>query len=207
MTEGEVGMLIKERLAIPIKTRESPTSLKLCGAHSAKPSLWPTATRSFSGVWWVILGALLLASVALRDIALKTFGLDLSQTLMELALTALVICLPAIILMGIVAVVWHVLKWDTGHGILLSGIALLPLIIFLLYAHLEMSRALAPLKLEFNECAAMHGDQGIRTASLVAITKTRDRRLAEYGYIRLGGWRTSGNVSDCTAVYLFVGAF
>jgi hypothetical protein len=176
-------MLIKERLAIPNEQHSS-------SIH-----------------WWVILGALFLVSLALRDFARQTFGLDLSQVLMELTLTILVICLPAIILMGICAVVWHALKWDTGHGILLSCIALLPLVIFLLYAHLEMSRTLTPLKLEFNECAAMHGDQGIRTSSLVAITQARDRRLAEYGYIRLGGWRTSGNESDCTAIYLFFGAF
>jgi len=177
-------MLIKERLAIPIKTNQSTT------IH-----------------WWVLLGAAVLISIALRDITLKTFGLDILQTLMELALTTLVICLPAITLMGIVAVMWHVLKWDTSHGILLSAIALLPLVIFLLYAHLEMSRALAPLKIEFSERAAGSNGQDDKTSSLVAITQVRDRLLANHGYVRLGGWRTSGNECDCTAIYLFVGAF
>ncbi|MHB8831495.1 MAG: hypothetical protein ACYC44_05280, partial [Patescibacteria group bacterium] len=102
--------------------------------------------------------------------------------------------------------VCHALKLSAKRGALLSCVALAPLTIFLIFAHLDMSCALAPLKNEFNEHVTAGGNQGGQLL-LADLTKERDRHLATYGYVRLGGWRSSGNECDCTAIYLFVGAF
>ncbi|MDD5726827.1 MAG: hypothetical protein PHC53_05530 [Patescibacteria group bacterium] len=176
-------MLIKERLAIPIK-EDHGTNIH----------------------WWVILGAAILVLMALYDITRQTFGLNLTQVFVELALVTIIICLPATVLVVLATAVWHALKQSSRQGALLSAIALAPFSIFMIYAHFDMSRALAPLKNEFNERVTAGGDR-VGQPSLANLTKARDQYLAAYGYVRLGGWRTNGNECDCTAIYLFIGAF
>ena len=176
-------MLIKEKLAIPIKNDQG------------------TKTH-----WWVILGAAVAMAMALQDIARQTFGLNITQVLVELALVTIIICLPATILVALATAVWHALKRSSRQGALLSTIALAPFSIFMIYAHFDMSHALAPLKNEFNERVTTSSDRA-EQLSLADLTKARDQYLSAYGYVRLGGWRTNGNECDCTAIYLFVGAF
>ncbi len=177
-------MLIKEKLAIPIKNDQG------------------TKTH-----WWVILGAAVAVAMALQNVTRQTFGLNITQVFVELALVIIIICLPATILVVLATAVWHALKRSSRQGALLSTIALAPLSIFMIYAHFDMSCALAPLKIKFNQRVTASSNSNDGQLLLADLTKERDRHLAAYGYVRLGGWRTSGNECDCTAIYLFIGAF
>ncbi|MHB8831494.1 MAG: hypothetical protein ACYC44_05275, partial [Patescibacteria group bacterium] len=73
-------MLIKERLAIPIKANQGTT------IH-----------------WWVIAGAAILVSMALHDITRQVLGLNITQVFVELALVVIVVCLPVAALIGLIA--------------------------------------------------------------------------------------------------------
>lgn len=177
-------MLIKERLAIPNVPRAGG-----------------------SAFWLVISGLVATVLASLSDLIRKTFGLSVVQMITELAIAVVTIVLPATLIVLMATCIWHALKFEARRSAMLSGLALAPLIIFLLYAHLEMSYALAPLKIEFDQRVAATPNREGGSLPLTDLIKARDRYLAEYGYVRLGGWRTSGNESNCTAIYLFLGAF
>jgi hypothetical protein len=174
-------MLIKERLAIPNEKQESGT--------------WH---------WLVPLSVFVLVCLALNDFVRFNFGLDVTQFLMELALVLSLVAIPATVLVGIIALVWRLLNHSAWQGALLASIALAPLVIFLVIAHLHMSYLLSPIKLNFRSAARFEHDAGVELTSLV---KVRDKYLADSGYAKLGTWRSTDGDGDCVAFYLFVGTF
>ncbi|MDD5437783.1 MAG: hypothetical protein PHC70_01420 [Patescibacteria group bacterium] len=172
-------MLIKERLPIPIERHESGT-LK----------------------WFVGIGIFLFVCLALQDYARLNFGLDVFQLMMELGMVSVIVFLPMVLMIGVSAMLWHALKLQAKDGAILVSLFLGPLAIFLISAHLFMSHALSPLKLNFRNASQLN-----RSEELTAIVKARDKHLEESGYHRLGTWRAGDQDGDCVSVYLFTGAF
>lgn len=183
-------MLIKQRLAIPGERRDDRI------------------------LHWVLMGGGgLLALVVIQEIAARDFGLSTGEALSEL-------CLVAGILVGATGFAITLLfgiGMMCGCGLKRAAVSaiccLLPLACFMGSAHCTMSQALMPQKLEFKRrVKAMHEarEQGCLQAycqhvDLSRVLSDRDRFLGDYGYVRLGGWRSSRGSSDCAAFYLFTG--
>lgn len=176
-------MLIKERLAIPSIEKQS----------------YPIH-------WWLMLATFVVMAILLGDFAKRNFGLTVSQLAMEIVLVVSIVLFSAALFVIISTLVMRVFGIRLKRGLILAGLAMAPLAVFLICAHFDMSLALAPLKIEFAERAELSNGQE-RGQSLAEVVAVRDRYLAKHGYIRLGGWRASASESDCSAVYLFAGAF
>jgi len=168
-------------------------------------------------IFFILLGVLLASAALLNDLVQREFALDVMQASWEAVAVIGIIGLPCGIVLILSILVCRWLGRDAIRFASLTTVVLLPMVIFLGHAHCAMSRSLAPLKRSFKEKAeAAHGRPGgaclkagcTTDQDLADILKRRDRHLAEYGYLRLGGWREGHGGVDCQGVYLFtVGLF
>lgn len=153
---------------------------------------------------WFPLGFSLTVMFLLEEAIHDSFGLDfpafLKETIMAVTLAVLGFLLVLLALGS-----WFRIRTGAWRiPLALLGISLAPLVVFELYAHCEMSHALAPLKQNFTERAEgrFHGVQS-GAGKFDDLLVRRDAVLREYCYLELGGWRAGGESADLTAVYVF----
>lgn len=153
---------------------------------------------------WFPLGFILLVLVLLEETIRDSFGLDLVAFLKETIMTVTVVSLGLMLAMPVMGMVFHfwVGAWRTS--LILLGIVFSPLAVFEIYAHYEMSHALAPLKQNFMERAEGRSHGLVSGAGKFDdLLVKREAVLREYCYLELGGWRAGGESTDLTAVYVF----
>lgn len=155
-----------------------------------------------------VLGTFAFGLSYLRGWARVTFGLSDLEMFRELVMALTVFGTLSIFVVLLCVAIAHFLDWCTRKVILLVAVPVLLLASFLFYAHLAMSQALMPLKREFDARAVVvTGGETDYGSALDATLIKRDRLLAEYGYLHLGGWHADEGRADCSSVYLFVGTF
>lgn len=145
---------------------------------------------------WFPLGFFLLVMLLLEELIHDFFGFGVMDFLEETALTAVVLTFGLSLAMIIVGSGLRSWLGAWRPALILLAISWSPLAAFEVYAHYEMSHALAPLKLNFE-----HRAEG--TLNFDDLLVERDALLREYCYIKLGGWHQRGEKADLTAVYVF----
>jgi hypothetical protein len=164
--------------------------------------------------WWLAATLMLaMGIVAIQDVGKELFGLDTAESLIEIVSVLFVI----ILIIGAKAFSFFGLgllaNWNVGRLVLMACFALLPLALFLGYAHCTMSHALLVHKLEFKKRVTAwqqkRTDKCVRVdcgqVDMRQVLQERDEMLYRFGYVHLGGWRTGAGDPDCSSVYLFTG--
>jgi len=162
--------------------------------------------------WWLgVTLALVLIIAAVQDAGKELFGLGVAECLTEAVSVSFVLLL----IMGVKALslfgMGLLANWNIKRLSLMVGLVLLPLACFLVFAHCEMSHALMGQKLEFkkrvtawqHERTSKCVEASCGFVDLQAVLQERDSLLNDYGYVRIGGWRTGTGDPDCSSVYLF----
>lgn len=153
---------------------------------------------------WFPLGLILLIMLLFEESICDVFGYGVVDFLEETFLTAAVFMLGFILAVVIAGSGLRSLLGAWKPALILPAIIWSPLTAFEVYAHYEMSHALAPVKLNF----AHRAEGGSRVSAGSALKYEdllleRDALLRDYCYIRLGGWREKDGQADLTAVYVF----
>ena len=153
---------------------------------------------------WFPLGFILLVLVLLEETVRDAFGLDLGAFLKETIMTVTVVALGFMLALLVLGSWFRVRTGTWRTSLILLGIGLSPLGVFEIYAHYEMSHALAPLKQNFTERAEGRSHDMVSGAGKFDdLLVKRDAVLREYCYLELGGWRAGGGSTDLAAVYVF----
>ncbi len=153
---------------------------------------------------WFPLGFVLFTLLLLGETVRDLFGYGVMDFLKETFLTLAVFTLGLSLAVVIVGSGLRSLLGAWKPVLILLAIVCSPLSAFEVYAHYEMSHALAPLKLNF----AQRAESGLHQMTsgppkFNDLLIERDALLNEYCYFRLGGWRERGEQVDLTAVYVF----